>query len=357
MYQKIKNIDISLKTLLQGVDKMALLCTTDLQGRIIDINENFVDATLFDRNELEGSTHRIVNSGFHKKAFFQNMWKTIQAGEIWRGQIKNKKKSGEFFWIDSMILPIKNEQGTISQYVGICFDITERKMYEEQLVLINKKMSQMIFIQENFLFNLSHEIRGPLTSLSGILNHFDHGYISEEELIESGSKLRKDVDFSIELLTHMVNWSNLRSFDEVKNEFYEEISIEEIVEEVIMYLKIETILADQKLQIEISENLIFGKNIVFIYIILYDFFHRISQHVGTIAKASIEMHIQNNFLSVNLVCLTTGQVSFIAEENLLQYKRDLFIKNFIEKKGGKVELKNQEVSRIEICYDIPHIHS
>ena len=68
-----------------------------------------------------------------KEAFFKEMWTTISKGKIWKGEIRNRSKNGDFYWVDTTITPRKNTAGHISQYVAIRFDITRRKEFEFQL--------------------------------------------------------------------------------------------------------------------------------------------------------------------------------------------------------------------------------
>ena len=353
MYQKIKNIDVSIKTLLKGVDEMALICTTDTKGNMIDINKNFIEASMFSKDELLGKTHRVVNSGYHDKKFFRNMWKTIGSGKIWRGHIRNKKKNGQYFWIDSMILPIPGKSGKPEQYVGICFEITDRKEFEERIIFMNKKLSQMYFMQESIIFSMSHDIKGPLSSIEGVINHFEKGHLSKEEFNSYIHLLKKDLNFSHNLLSHLVNWSNLKSFDFIKSNCREEIEITDIVQEIITYLKLNELITLKKLQLKISKQLDFGKNIVMIYILVYHFFFQISSYMEVIRNVSLEIYDKDKFLYLNLSCLISESMSFNSEFSVDQSNKHIFIMTLVNKKGGRLLKHNIRTDKMELSICFP----
>jgi len=117
-----------------AVNKGSVVSITDKSGKILFANDNFVEVSKFKRQELIGQNHSIVNSGYHPRSFFEQMWQTIIKGDIWRGQIKNKAKDGTYYWVDTVITPVLNERQEIEQFLSVRNVITEQKENEYALL-------------------------------------------------------------------------------------------------------------------------------------------------------------------------------------------------------------------------------
>jgi len=118
-------------SLLDAVGQGALVAVTDVQGTIQYINNKFIEVAKYSKEELIGQNHRILKSGLHQPEFYEQLWSTISSGKRWRGEIKNRAKDGSFYWVDTTITPIFDDQKNIKQYIAVRFLISDKKDLEE----------------------------------------------------------------------------------------------------------------------------------------------------------------------------------------------------------------------------------
>lgn len=151
-----------------ALDHSAIVAITDIGGKITYSNNTFSEISGYSREELLGKDHRIINSGYHPKEFFQNLWETIQKGQVWKGEIRNVSKSGNYYWVNTTIVPLLNSKGRPESYLSIRFEITEKKKTEQELLLSLQKEEKANLAKDHFISMMSHEIRTPMNAILGL---------------------------------------------------------------------------------------------------------------------------------------------------------------------------------------------
>ncbi|MFJ8064962.1 diguanylate cyclase domain-containing protein [Psychrobacillus sp. NPDC096426] len=197
----------------KGVNDAALVAMTNEDGIIVMVNKLFETTSKFKKEELIGKSFWVVNSHFHEDSFFEQMWETIQKGEIWRGQIRNRTKYGSFYWVDAIIIPITNETGVIEKYLTIQFDNTEKRRILTELRNIERSF-KLITEHSNDLIAITDEDGYLLYSSPShetILNY------EKEELLGT-YYLQLIAENSSNLLVDIETFSNHKNKNKIRTE-------------------------------------------------------------------------------------------------------------------------------------------
>ena len=181
----------------KGIEQSpANIVITDIFGTIEYVNPAFYRTTGYSEMEVIGQNLKILKSGFMSTAFYQDLWETIGSGNVWSGEMLNKRKDGIQYWERATITSIKNDKGNITNYIAIKEDITEQKKMQEELVLAKEKAEESDRLKSAFLANMSHEIRTPLNSIIGFSELLtDPDFEPEEKadfiktIVENGNRL------------------------------------------------------------------------------------------------------------------------------------------------------------------------
>ena len=197
--KKLNEVLNELKFQKQTLDEHAIVSMTDVNGNITYVNDKFCQITQYTKDELIGQNHRIVKSDEHSEQFFNNLSNTIKSGNIWQGEIKNKTKNGEFYWVRATIVPFFDTKGNIIRYVSARTDITQAKRVQQNILKAKIAVEENNKAKSDFLANVSHELKTPLNSillLSNLMkknNNLEESDFKNIEIINKCSKNLMDL--------------------------------------------------------------------------------------------------------------------------------------------------------------------
>ncbi len=171
-----------LDDLLKALDRSTMVTITDIDGRLLYVNQLFCDVTKYSKEELIGAKpNELLNSNFHDQAFYDDIWNTLKSGDAWKGDVKNKAKDGSFFWTLTTIMPFLDENEKPYKFIAIRRDITAKVEADQRLkvtlaenvVQKDKIQDQYVKLQdlqkekEEFVAMITHDLKQPLVPISG----------------------------------------------------------------------------------------------------------------------------------------------------------------------------------------------
>jgi len=139
---------------------------TDIKGDIEYVNAKFEEVTGYAKEEVLGKNPRILKTSYTSKEVYTKMWQTILMGEIWHGELKNKKKNGDLFWENVTITPVKNEEGIVTNFIALKEDITEKKAQEKRFLYA------LFEAQENEKLKFGEELHDSLSQILSAMSFY-----------------------------------------------------------------------------------------------------------------------------------------------------------------------------------------
>lgn len=208
---EIRALSLEYKKLFDAIEQSGeSVLITDRDSKIQYVNPMFSEISGYSREEALGKTPSILSSGMNPPGTFKKMWKAILAGQVWKGTVINRKKTGSVYYEDMTVAPVHDEQGKVINFVAVKKDATDRVRAEEEIKKKNKELIQSKMRAEaankaksDFLANMSHELRTPLNSIIGfseVLIDDMAGPVSDEQ-----KDLLKDIHESGKHLLGLIN--------------------------------------------------------------------------------------------------------------------------------------------------------
>lgn len=183
---------------------------TDLNGKIEYVNPKFTSVTGYEAHEVIGMNPRVLQSGHTSREEYSQMWNTLLSGKEWHGEFLNRRRSGELYWEEAVISPVKNHKGEITNFVAIKEDITNKRRMVEELVQAKEQAEEMSRLKSNFLANMSHELRTPLNGILGFSEIVSEDS-NEENIKEMGHVINKSGKRLLETLNLILDLSRIEA--------------------------------------------------------------------------------------------------------------------------------------------------
>ena len=217
-YENQRNMQL-LNQYKNTVDRSSIVSKTDKYGNITYVNEKFCEISGYEYDELIGKPHNIVRHPDMESSVFKELWKTIKLGKPWSGIVKNRKKNGDTYVVDTVINPISDEDGNIFEYIGVRHDITELESYKE--ILKNELSSAKETLDGNINYltqyeeainSITHVMK---TDINNIITYVNErfcevmGYTKDELIGKNCSEIRSN--------THIKNGDCEKIKKELKN--------------------------------------------------------------------------------------------------------------------------------------------
>jgi len=144
----------------RALDESSIVSKTDLKGIITYVNNRFCTISGYSKEELIGKPHNVIRHPDFPASVFKELWTTLHRRKVFHGIIRNRKKSGEDYYVDSTVVPILDEHDNVSEYIAIRNDVTE-------LIRAKDKAVEAEQAKSAFFANMSHELRTPLNAIIG----------------------------------------------------------------------------------------------------------------------------------------------------------------------------------------------
>ncbi|CAG4884086.1 putative Histidine kinase [Georgfuchsia toluolica] len=245
-----RNSEAKLLKLSQAIEQSpAATVITDIHGHIEYVNPKFIEATGYAQEDLIGKTPAIIKSGLTPREVYEDLWRTLLSGKEWRGEMQNRRKSGELYWEYGIIAPVKDEHDEIINFIAVKEDITERKLGEEAL---QQKHAKLIETERELLkahdslaeadrlecvgrlaAGVAHEVKNPLAVI-----RFGVDYLAKQFSQESGRAVLDDVRAAIDRADHVIK--DLLDFSRQKEFARRPTNINHVIDNAIQFVKHET---------------------------------------------------------------------------------------------------------------------
>ncbi|MEM9857848.1 MAG: PAS domain S-box protein [Bacteroidota bacterium] len=350
--QTIYQLDFQKKAL----DLSALVSEADKNGILTYVNDRFVEISGYTRDELIGQPYTIMKLGNHAQDYYDDIWESISINEeVWHGEVKSQTKRGDFIWLDTYIVPFKDQSDEVTKYVFIRFDISDRKAIQEKLEVKN-------FELDSFVYHTSHDLRAPLASILGLTT-----LIAEEDNVERIKEMNNMIKESVKKQDDFIK--SILSYSQNENlpSSIEEIQFEVVIENVLQELSNMPNKSDIDIRLNITGETLFHGDPVRLMIIFKNLIGNAIKYYDSRKESFLSIDINKNSDEAKIVIEDNGVG--IRKEHL-ESIFDMFyrgnessdgsglglyiVKETIDKLGGSISISSDFGKGTKFAFNIPN---
>jgi PAS domain S-box-containing protein len=207
-----KQAELVLRKLWSAVEQSpTTVVITDHTATIEYVNPRFERETGYTAAEAIGQNPRMLQSGRHTPQFYADLWRTLRAGQTWRGEFCNRRKDGSLFWEATAIAPIFDGKGQATHFVAIKEDVTERRRVAEELRQAKEKAEAANRAKSVFLANMSHEIRTPMNAVLGFTQLLLRDVNQEPERRERLSSIMRSGEHLMDIINEILEMARIET--------------------------------------------------------------------------------------------------------------------------------------------------
>ena len=252
-----KKVTGQLKTMSAVVEQSPLMIViTGPEHKIEYANSTFTTFVQYTSEEIKGTTPWIFNPKHLHQESFNQMWEVLNEGNAWQTDLTNRRKDGTVFWEQVAVFPLLDNLGSVSNYIIISNDITEKKQLLDDLIIAKERAEESNQLKTAFINNISHEIRTPLNGILGFGDLISQSGITEEERLEYLGILQQSTDRLIQTVTDYMDISKIVTGNMEVNK--SDFEIRELFDELLYQARKICFKKDIDIKIELpqSENIL-----------------------------------------------------------------------------------------------------
>ncbi len=243
---KLEATNSELNAQRNAIDQSASLIISDESKNLISANENFRSLSGYSIEELQGIKVTSLISKSHNMTFYQELIPSIGKGKVWRGELRNIRKNGDYFWMQTAVAPIHYLDKKLKRFLTIMFDITKLKNDEERLEKLNNE-------KDRILYAVAHDLKNPLLNFKALLDLIKMGAVKDDEREEIFRLMTKDCNHSTNLISELLELGRLEDKNYVLQKKY--VCLNQFIEKSLEQFSKSTIKKDIKFVKEFDPDL------------------------------------------------------------------------------------------------------